>query len=318
MSRALFEQIARLRTEQANPSSAAIDMLSTEELLRLMNEEDQKVALAVREEIPMIATAVDAIADAFLRGGRLIYVGAGTSGRLGILDAAECPDVWCSCDYGARYYRWWHSRNFAAQEGAEDDVAAGEAAIIAERITAADVVCGLSASGRTPFVLGALAEAKRHGAYTILVTTNDRQQVQQFTTAADCIIAPNVGPEIIAGSTRLKSGTAQKMVLNMLSTAAMIRIGKTYGNIMVDLQPLSAKLRERAKGIIMRIAHTDYETASAYLTKANGNVKLALIMLLAGCDKDAAYEVLKDAGGSVRRAVELYNAAHRSSSSCSA
>lgn len=319
MSRALFEQIARLRTEQANPSSAAIDMLSTEELLRLMNEEDQKVALAVREEIPMIATAVDAIADAFLRGGRLIYVGAGTSGRLGILDAAECPPTFGVPATMVRgIIAGGTAAIFAAQEGAEDDVAAGEAAMIAERITAADVVCGLSASGRTPFVLGALAEAKRHGAYTILVTTNDRQQVQQFTTAADCIIAPNVGPEIIAGSTRLKSGTAQKMVLNMLSTAAMIRIGKTYGNIMVDLQPLSAKLRERAKGIIMRIAHTDYETASAYLTKANGNVKLALIMLLAGCDKDAAYEVLKDAGGSVRRAVELYNAAHRSSSSCSA
>lgn len=316
MSRALFEHIAHLRTEQVNPSSTAIDTLSTEELLRLMNEEDQTVALAVREEIPMIATAVEAIVGAFSRGGRLIYVGAGTSGRLGILDAAECPPTFGVPATMVRgIIAGGTAAIFAAQEGAEDDAAAGEAAMIAEHVTAMDVVCGLSASGRTPFVLGALAEAKRRGAYTILITTNDRQQVQQFTNTADCIIAPNVGPEIIAGSTRLKSGTAQKMVLNMLSTAAMIRVGKTYGNIMVDLQPLSAKLRERAKGIIMRIAQTDYETASAHLAMANGNVKIALVMLLAGCGSDAAHQALKDAGGSVRRAVELYNAAYCKSSS---
>jgi N-acetylmuramic acid 6-phosphate etherase len=309
VSRTLFEEISRLRTEQLNPNSVAMDSLAVEDFLRLMNDEDQRVAVAVRQEIPNIARAVEAIATAFLRGGRLIYVGAGTSGRLGILDASECPPTFGVPPTMVRaIIAGGPQAVFAAQEGAEDDPDAGAAAIVAEQVTSADVVCGLSASGRTPFVLGALAEAKRRGAFAVLVTTNDRQQVERFGVAADCIIAPNVGPEILAGSTRLKSGTAQKLVLNMLSTASMVRIGKTYGNIMVDVQPLSAKLRERAKGIVMRIVGCDYDTASSLLERADGQVKIALVMGMAACDAATARTLLDRAGGSVRRALELHNA----------
>jgi N-acetylmuramic acid 6-phosphate etherase len=309
MSQALFEQISKLRTEQLNPASTAMDSLSTIEFLRLMNEEDQKVALAVREEIPTIARAVDAIAQAFWNGGRLIYVGAGTSGRLGVLDAAECPPTFGVPPTMVRaIIAGGSAAVFAAQEGAEDNRQAGAQAIANEHVSSTDVVCGISASGRTPFVIGALDEARRRGAFTVLVTTNDRVQVEQLGASADCIIAPNVGPEILAGSTRLKSGTAQKLVLNMLTTGAMVRIGKTYGNIMVDVVPLSAKLRERAKGIIMRIGGCDYSTASAALEQAQGNVKVALIMVLTGCEYSRACVLLDEARGSVRRAVELHNA----------
>lgn len=308
MSRALYEQISQLRTEQLNPASVAMDELSVEDFLRLMNDEDQKVARAVREEIPHIARAVEAIANAFQRGGRLIYVGAGTSGRLGVLDAAECPPTFgVSPTLVRAIIAGGNQAVFAAQEGAEDDEHAGAEAISAAQVTDADVVCGISASGRTPFVLGALAEAKRCGAFTVLVTTNERAQVERFTRNADCIIAPNVGPEILAGSTRLKSGTAQKLVLNMLSTAAMVRIGKTYGNIMVDVQPLSAKLRERAKGIVMRITGCNYQAATTALEDADGNVKVALVMILAGCNQEQARALLTAAHGSVRRAVQLHN-----------
>lgn len=310
MSRTLFEQIRQLRTEQPNPVSSAMDAMATEDLLRMMNDEDQKVAPAVREEIPHIAVAADAIARAFISGGRLFYVGAGTSGRLGILDAAECPPTFGVPSTMVRgIIAGGPKAVFAAQEGAEDDPTAGAAALEAEGVGRTDVVCGISASGRTPFVLGALKHAKGRGAVTVLVTTNDRSQAEQFCPSADIIIAPNVGPEILAGSTRLKSGTAQKLVLNMLSTAAMVRIGKTYGNIMVDVQPLSAKLRERACGIVMRIAGVDYEVAAATLQQAEGNVKTALVMLLAQCDVFCAQTLLRAAGGSVRQAVSLHNGA---------
>ncbi len=309
MSRSLFEEISQLRTEQLNPASAAIDTLATEDFLRLMNDEDQKVALAVREEIPVIARAVDVIATAFRQGGRLIYVGAGTSGRLGVLDAAECPPTFGVPPSMVRaIIAGGQAAVFAAQEGAEDDEQAGARAIAAEHVTDSDVVCGISASGRTPFVVGALAEAKRRRAWTILVSTNDRSQIEQCGVCADLIISPNVGPEIIGGSTRLKSGTAQKLVLNMLTTASMVRIGKTYGNIMVDLQPLSAKLRERAKGIVMRISGCDYQTASSVLEQAHGNVKVALVMILAECDPERALFLLEQSHGSVRRAVQMHNA----------
>ncbi|MCX7929670.1 MAG: N-acetylmuramic acid 6-phosphate etherase [Chlorobi bacterium] len=308
MSSRLFEQISQLRTEQLNPDSEAMDTLATDDFLRLMNDEDCRVALAVRQEIPFIAHAVEAIANAFRRGGRLIYVGAGTSGRLGILDAAECPPTFGVPPIMVRgIIAGGPQAVFAAQEGAEDDPHAGARAIVSENVTNIDAVCGLSASGRTPFVLGALEEAKRRGAFTVLITTNDRAQVESFGIAADCIIAPDVGPEILAGSTRLKSGTAQKLVLNMLSTAVMVRIGKTFGNIMVDVQPLSAKLRERAKGIVMRLTGCDYDTATAYLERAGGQVKIALIMAMAACDADRAQVLLEKAGGSVRRAVQLHN-----------
>jgi len=312
MNRTLFEQISQLRTEQANPRTVAMDEMSTEELLTLMNDEDQKIALAVRQEIPHIARAVDAITHAWRSGGRLIYVGAGTSGRLGILDAAECPPTFGVPPTLVRgIIAGGQAAVFAAQEGAEDDPTAGAEALASEAVTVCDVVCGISASGRTPFVIGALAYAKSCGTTTILVTTNERRQVESFCPSADIIIAPNVGPEIIAGSTRLKSGTAQKLILNMLSTAAMVRIGKTYRNIMIDVQPLSAKLRERACGIVMRIAGVDYDTASATLQQAGGNVKVALVMLLRKCDRTTAQTLLDAANGSVHFAVTLNNRAEQ-------
>ncbi|GIV50732.1 MAG: N-acetylmuramic acid 6-phosphate etherase [Candidatus Kapaibacterium sp.] len=310
MNRTLFEQIRQLRTEQPNPASAAMDAMATEDFLRMMNDEDQKVALAVREEIPHIAAAAEAITRAFACGGRLLYVGAGTSGRLGIMDAAECPPTFGVPPTMVRgIIAGGPPAVFAAQEGAEDDPTAGAEALAAEGVGSSDVVCGISASGRTPFVLGALEYAKACSAVTVLVTTNDRRQVEAFCPSADIIIAPNVGPEILAGSTRLKSGTAQKLVLNMLSTAAMVRIGKTYGNIMVDVQPLSAKLRERACGIVMQIAGVDYDVAASTLQQAGGNVKAALVMLLAGCDASRAQTLLQEAAGSVRKAVHLHNGA---------
>ncbi|MCX7936828.1 MAG: N-acetylmuramic acid 6-phosphate etherase [Chlorobi bacterium] len=308
MTREQFEQIARLRTEQPNAASEHMDALSIEEFLQLMNDEDQKVAAAVRAEIPAIAQAVRAIVEAFRRGGRLFYVGAGTSGRLGILDAAECPPTFGVPPTMVQgIIAGGPQSMFRSQEGAEDNEYAGAEAISEKQVSLNDVVCGLSASGRTPFVRGALIEAKRRGAYTILITTNDRTQVVQFGMPADCIIAPNVGPEILAGSTRLKSGTAQKLVLNMLSTAAMVQIGKTCGNIMVDVQPMSVKLIERAKGIIMRIANCDYDTASAYFDSSGRDVKVALVMLMTGCDKETAKCLLAEVGGSVRSAVNLHN-----------
>ena len=301
----LFHEIAGLPTEQNNPATARIDVAPVEEILRLINENDALVPAAVREELPAIAAAVERIVESFKRGGRLIYAGAGTSGRLGIVDASECPPTYgVSPDMVQAVIAGGRDAVFAAQEGAEDKPESGAEEMRALGVSERDVVCGITASGRTPFVLGALGEAKKRGAATILLTTSTREKLRELKITADVVICPNVRAEVVMGSTRMKSGTAQKLVLNMLTTASMIRLGKTYGNVMVDLQMTNAKLIERSKRIVMDITGESYDEASRVLTEADGHVKTALVMILARCDADQARARLERAQGFVRRAVE--------------
>ncbi|GAB1372360.1 N-acetylmuramic acid 6-phosphate etherase [Candidatus Kapaibacterium sp.] len=302
----LFDEISSLRTEQNNPKSRFIDTGSTLEILEIINEEDKLVPLAVHKELPSIGKAVDGIVAAFRRGGRLIYVGAGTSGRLGIVDASECPPT-----FGTDYemvigvIAGGKEAVFRAQEGAEDSPQAGEDELTALNLTQKDVVCGIAASGRTPFVKGALDYAKSLGCFTIFVTTSSKDHIQSLNLAVDVAICPDVGPEVIEGSTRMKSGTAQKLVLNMLTTASMVKLGKTLGNVMVDLQLTNKKLKERAKRILMRICNIDYDTAEQYLRYSNGHVKTALVMILGAVDYEKALEILTSTGGFVRPAIEI-------------
>jgi N-acetylmuramic acid 6-phosphate etherase len=263
-----------LLTEQPNPASAAIDTVSTEAALRIINREDAKVAEAVERVIPAIARAVDAIADAMARGGRLFYIGAGTSGRLGVLDAAEIPPTFgAPPELITGIIAGGEAALSRATETSEDDPATGARDLTKSGFTARDVLVGLAASGRTPYVLGAIAEARRLSALTVGVScTSD----SELAGAAAIAITPLVGPEVIAGSTRLKSGTAQKLVLNMLSTAVCIRLGYVYGNLMVNVQPKNAKLLERAKRIIAEVTGISYEEAGRKLLEANGDVRAAI------------------------------------------
>lgn len=302
----LFREIASLQTEQNNPKTKDIDMLTAEDILTLINDEDMLVALAVRKCIPQISIAVGRIADCFRRGGRLFYVGAGTSGRLGIVDASECPPTFGSApEMVQAIIAGGKDAVFQAQEGAEDKHENGAEEVVENGITANDVLCGIAASGRTPFVRGALQEARSRGIFTVMVTTSSDKNIKDLNIVADVIINPQVGPEVVAGSTRLKSGTAQKLVLNMLTTASMILIGKTYGNIMVDLQLTNAKLKERAKNILMTTTGVDYRSAEKYLDESGGNVKTAMVMILAGIDCEKARKLLEESGGFVKNAIRL-------------
>jgi N-acetylmuramic acid 6-phosphate etherase len=251
-----------------------MDALSTEEMLRVMNAEDRKVAEAVEREIPAIARAVDAIAAALQRGGRLFYIGAGTSGRLGVLDASECPPTFgVSPDLVQGIIAGGEAALSRATETTEDDPAIGARDLTARGFTASDILAGIAASGRTPYVLGAVAEARRLGALTIgLSCTPD----SELARAAEIAITPLVGPEVIAGSTRLKAGTAQKLVLNMLTTGAFVRLGYVYGNLMVNVQPKNSKLLDRARRIIAQAAGVSYERAGELLTEAGNNVPAAI------------------------------------------
>lgn len=316
----LFEQLAGLTTERVNPRTRDIDIVDTPTLVQLLQHEDTTVAHAVASECPAIARGIDAIAAALRGGGRLIYVGAGTSGRLGVVDASECPPT-----YGTHpamvqgIIAGGKGAVFASVEGAEDDAAAGAAALndlpdidgSTRSVDARDVVCGITASGRTPYVVGALERAHALGACTILVSTNPVDLVRTYAPFVAIAICPVVGPEPIAGSTRMKSGTAQKMVLNRLTTGAMVRLGKTYGNVMVDLQRTNAKLQERANHIVMRIAHVDYHEAANLLDQANGSVKVAIVMALLHCTADEAQATLATAGGTIRAITENVNTTTR-------
>lgn len=302
----LFTEITALPTEQNNPASALIDTYSTGEILECINDQDTLVAPAVRLVIPQITEAVDALVERFRRGGRLFYVGAGTSGRLGIVDASECPPTFgVSAEMVQGIIAGGTPAIFKAQEGAEDSEAAGAEEIRNRHLTPNDTVCGIAASGRTPFVLGALREAKNAGLYTIMVSTNTPENILKLGIEVDVMICPNVGPEVIAGSTRMKSGTAQKLVLNMLTTASMIRLGKTLGNVMVDVQLTNAKLGERAKNIIMTLTGVDYSTAEITLNESSGSVKTALVMILGNTSADAARSALVEAQGFVRQALDI-------------
>jgi len=299
---ALFNKISKLATEQRNEASMKIDVASPEEIVRIINEEDQKVAKLVSLRSDVIAKAVEAISESFNLGGRLLYFGAGTSGRLGVVDASECPPTFGSDpELVQGFIAGGKDAMYVAKEGAEDFEENGAADIRDNEIFPPDVVCGLAASGRTPYVVGALNEAKKRGCKTIMVSTVPKEQID---VDADYIIDVPVGPEVVMGSTRMKSGTAQKMVLNILTTGAMIRQGKVYENVMVDLQLTNKKLVERAKKIIMIFTDLNYEQAAEYLTKADNHVKTAIVMAVANIEKEHAEALLNKHSGFIRKAIK--------------
>ena len=300
-SKAVFAELQSLVTEGRNPRSRDIDTASVSEILHIINDEDIAVPGAVRREIPYIAKAVSIVVETLRAGGRLIYVGAGTSGRLGILDASECPPTFGTPPSMIQgIIAGGPGAVFRSQEGAEDSAEGGARAIHRAHVSAQDAVCGIAASRRTPFVRGAVREARKLGCQTIFVTCNPRATLDLDVDAASCVV---VGPEVIMGSTRMKSGTAQKLVLNMITTAAMIRLGKVYENMMVDLQTGAQKLVERSKRTVMSVTGLDYEAASKLLTEAEGHVKTALVMHLADASLPEARRRLDASEGFVRHAV---------------
>ena len=297
----VFRELASLVTESRNPNSYDVDIMSTEEIVRLINHEDHKVAEAVEKEIPYIVQAVDIVARAFKNGGRLIYVGAGTSGRLGVLDASECPPTFGSDPEMVQgLIAGGVEALYKAQEGSEDLKEKGISDLLEKNISAKDVICGLAASQRTPYVLGALEEAKNKGASTLFIICNPRDVVQ---VDVDVAICPVPGPEVIMGSTRMKAGTAQKMVLNIITTSAMIKQGKVYENMMIDLQQNSQKLIERSKKIIMLATEKNYEEASHFLAESKGHVKSAILMAITGMDLESAKMLLNSNDGFIKKAL---------------
>lgn len=291
-----------LTTEERNEHTMRIDRMSSLELAKRINEEDHKVPAAVKEVLPEIAAAIDAISLRLRRGGRLIYVGAGTSGRLGVLDAAECPPT-----YGAPaslvqgVLAGGREAMFDAAEGTEDSFSLGAEDLAKRSVGASDAVVGIAASGRTPYVLGALELARGKGALTVALTCNRRSRIAEF---ADIVIAPVVGPEVVAGSTRMKAGTAQKLVLNMLSTGAMIKLGKVYGNLMVDVKASNQKLKERARRIVAEATGADRSVCETVLEETQYNAKLAIFMILSKLSLAEARAKLAASGGYLADALE--------------
>jgi N-acetylmuramic acid 6-phosphate etherase len=294
------ENLSQLQTEGRNPRTVDIDTLSTLEACRRMNDEDHVVAEAVQSVLPAVAEGVDVIAAAFRAGGRLVYFGAGTSGRLGVLDASECPPTFnVPPEMVVGVIAGGRTALTDAVEGAEDSAAAGAADADALAVGASDVVAGITASGRTPYVLGALDRARERGAKTIGIANCDPAAIASH---CDIAILAVTGPEVITGSTRLKAGTAQKLVLNMLSTLAMVRAGKTYGNLMIDVMPTNAKLRDRARRILVTATGRSPEDAAVALRESQYQVKVAAVMLLAEVDAAEATRRLEDADGFVAKA----------------
>ncbi|MGB3335888.1 MAG: N-acetylmuramic acid 6-phosphate etherase [Devosia sp.] len=303
----LIAELEQLVSEARNPETMQIDLMSTPQILAAMNAEDARVSEAVRKVLPQVTTAVDRIVEAFRQGGRLVYMGAGTSGRLGVLDASECPPTFgvpegmvigliAGGDRALRH----------PIEGAEDDRNEGQRDLERIGLSVKDVVVGIAVSGRTPYVIGGLEFAKHVGATTVALSCNP---VSTIAEIAEIAISPVVGPEALTGSTRLKSGTAQKLVLNMLTTASMIRIGKSYQNLMVDLSVSNAKLAARATRILVEVAGCTPEAAEQYLTDAGNSVKLAILMALTGLDAAAAKTALKNTDGFLRRAAAAHQPA---------
>ncbi|MGP9149326.1 N-acetylmuramic acid 6-phosphate etherase [Vibrio parahaemolyticus] len=293
--------LSRLVTESRNPASAEIDTLSTIEMLQVINEEDQKVALAVKAVLPQIAKTVDAITQAFANGGRLVYMGAGTSGRLGILDASECPPTYGTHpDMVIGLIAGGHQAILKAVENAEDDAQMGQDDLKALRLTSHDVVVGIAASGRTPYVLGGLEYAKSIGATTASIACNPECAMAK---AADIAILPIVGAEVVTGSSRMKAGTAQKLVLNMLTTGAMIRSGKVFGNLMVDVEATNAKLIQRQTNIVVEATGASKEEAERALNACARHCKTAILMILADLDAEQAKSRLAAHNGFIRAAL---------------
>jgi len=289
-------------TEQRNPRTERIDVATTLEIVDLINAEDATVAAAVRSVRTELARAIDLVVDAFQQGGRLIYVGAGTSGRLGVLDASECPPTFGTPpEMVVGIIAGGFQALVKGLEGAEDDVNAGSRAMDNAAVTPRDFVLGIAASGTTPFVRAALARAQTIGAKTGFLSCSDPPPV--LVETCDVLVLPKVGPEALTGSTRMKAGTATKLVLNTLSTGAMIRLGRAYGNLMVDLMAWSDKLRDRGERIVMECGGVDRQAARRAIADAGGSVKLAIVMVMKRVEKDEAARLLAQAGGFVRRAV---------------
>ncbi|MCG3088122.1 N-acetylmuramic acid 6-phosphate etherase [Sporosarcina cyprini] len=301
-----MEKISKLITEESNPKTVDLDEMSIREMITVMNEEDMTIALAVQQVLPEIEQAIEQVVAAFKNGGRLIYIGAGTSGRIGVMDAVECPPTFSTPPElvqavlaggpGAMYH---------AVEGAEDDESLGAADLRELNLAENDVVIGIAASGRTPYVKGALAFAQSIGAATVSLTGNANSAISAH---ADVKIEVITGPEVVAGSTRLRAATAHKMVLNMISTTAMMKIGKIYKNLMVDLHASNFKLKERAKQMVCTITEAPYELAETTLETTNYNVKQAIVMILAGVSESEALELIDRSEGFVKRAVALASA----------
>ena len=293
--------LERLLTEKRNPDTKNIDMLSTLEIVAAIQREDEKVAAAVKMTLPDVAAAVELIVDALKRGGRLFYLGAGTSGRLGVLDAAECPPTFSTePELVQAIIAGGNAAMFQAVEGAEDDSQQARLDLQSRGLKPQDAVVGLSASGRTPYVIGGLRYAKQIGAVRLAVVC-----VPDAEMAADAQItmAALVGPEVIAGSTRMKAGTAQKMLLNMLSTATMVRLGKTYGNLMVDVRATNAKLTARVQRMVKDVTGASEQEVAVALDQGAGSAKTAIVMLLGRCSAQQAVQLLAQAHGSVRHAL---------------
>jgi len=300
----LFQELSTLVTEQRNPLSVDIDIMKTEEIVRLINNEDKTVANVVEDEIPYIVEAIELITKAFKNGGRLIYAGAGTSGRMGVLDAAECPPT-CGVnpDMVQGIIAGGYGALRTAVEGAEDFEDNGKNAIREIKVTSKDVICGIAASRRTPYVHGVINEAKRMGAKTILIVCNPRKDVN---IDVDVAICPVVGPEVVMGSTRMKSATAQKMILNILTTTSMIKLGKIYENMMIDLQQNNLKLVERSKKIIMMATGLSYTEAAKYLADSRGHVKSAILMALTSLNLAESKKLLSRNNGFIKKSLKAW------------
>ena len=294
------ECLATLRTETPNPKSANMDQMSTYDLLLLMNEEDQNAVLAVREAIPTIEKAVHRVITAIQAGGRLIYIGAGTSGRLGVMDAVECGPTFSTTDEVIAVMAGGESAFVKAKEGAEDSEELAAEDLKNIHLTSKDVVLSIAASGRTPYCIGALKTARSVGAGCISLACNKNAKISQF---ADIAIEVDAGPEVLTGSTRLKAGTCQKLILNMISTTSMVGIGKVFENYMVDMKASNEKLRNRAKRIVMATTNCDEEIAEQALIDAGSSIKTAIVMLLTGMSRAEAEDALQQKHGFVRRCI---------------
>ncbi|GMG95634.1 N-acetylmuramic acid 6-phosphate etherase [Tepidimicrobium xylanilyticum] len=293
--------LSKMSTEQINERTQDLDILPIREALEIMNEEDQKVAIAVKKEIPQIEKAVKAVIEAFNNGGRLIYVGAGTSGRLGVLDAVECPPTFGTPPEMVQGLIAGGEEAFVkAIEGAEDSMELGADDLKNIELNSKDIVVGIAASGRTPYVKGALNYAKEIGCKTVAIACNKNSEIGAI---ADIAIEVVVGPEVLAGSTRLKAGTAQKLVLNMISTISMVGLGKAYKNLMVDVQLNNIKLQSRAENIVVVATGVDRKIARETLEKAGGSVKLAITMILLNCNREEAEKKLAEANGHIRKII---------------
>lgn len=293
--------LTKLSTEARNPDSMNLDVMSPLEIVTLMNHEDARAVASVTEVLPQVATAIEWATEALRSGGRIVYMGAGTSGRLGVLDAVECPPTFgVSPDMVVGLIAGGEGAFIKAVEGAEDSVQLGEDDLRGIHVSERDVVIGLAASGRTPYVIGGLTYARNLGCKTVAIACNRGSQVGQ---TAELAIEPVPGPEVLTGSTRLKAGTVQKLILNMISTGSMVQVGKVYQNLMVDVQQTNEKLVTRAQNIVMAATECTRDEAIAALERAEGHVKTAVVMIMAGLDAAGAVQALEATSGHAREAI---------------